>query len=108
MADSDRPVLVQQEHRHRFADNVAAPDHDAFLAAHFDLRRTQQFHHPCRCAGQEFVVANHDFPDILRMERVHILFRGNGRNHSLFIKMPGQRKLNQDTVNVRLSVELVH
>ena len=77
-------ILMQQQHGHGFAHNVAAPQHHRPLAGQVRAGGMDQFHHPGRGAGQKTVVANHNSTHILRVEGVYILGRINTGNH-LFV-----------------------
>ena len=59
VADRDRRVGVQQQHRHRLADDVAAPDHDGVLAARVAADRLEHLHAAVGRAGLEARAADH-------------------------------------------------
>ena len=106
MADSDRAVSVQQQHSHRLADNVAAPDNHAFLAVNSNTRVVNKLHDTGRGTWQKVKVADHNPPDIDRMKRVNILFNCYCIDNRFFVKRLRQRKLHKNTVYVRPRVEI--
>ena len=108
MADGHRTVFMQQQHRHRLADNIAPADHHAGFARDAHPRRMQQLHHAGRRARQEGVIPDHDVADIRRMERIHVLERGDGLDDRLILNVRRQRELAEDPVDVAAAVEARH
>ena len=107
VADGDRAVAVQQQHGHRLADDVRTADHHALLALGVDAVFVDQLHHARGRAGDEVKVAHHDFADIDRMERVHVLFGVDRVDDRLLGDVVRHRQLAQDARDLRAPVQLV-
>ena len=107
MADRDRAVLVEQQHAHGLAYDIASADDNALPALYGDLVLAEHFHHSGRCAGQKIVLAEHDLADVDRVEGVDVLFGADPLDHRLVVKVLGQRKLDEDPVDVGLFVERI-
>ena len=108
MADGDGAVLVEQQHGHGLAHNVAAADDHAALALHGDVIGLQQLHDAGGGAGQEVVVPHHDFAYVVGVEGVHVLLGVDGLHHGALVQALGQGGLHQNAVDVLLVVEGVH
>ena len=106
MADRDRAVAVQEQHRHRLADDIAAADNDAAFAFDHNTGRADQLDDAGRRAGQERVVADHDPPHVVRVEGVDILARVDMLNHELFVQMLRQRGLHENAVDFFIRIQL--
>ena len=100
------PALLAQHGRHRFADNVAAAEHDDFRAFRFHAGADQQFHDARRCAGAKARrIAEHEFADIYRMETVHVLRRQHAGINFDFGNLFRQRSLHEDAVQAGIGIQ---
>lgn len=54
------------------------------------------------------IVANHDLPNIVGVEGVHILLGVDGLHHRSLVQALGQGGLNQDAMDILFVVKLVH
>ena len=89
MTDRDRRVrslpFLAQQRGHRFADNVAAAEHDDFRAFGFHTRTHQQFYDTRRCAGPKTGrVTEHQLADVQWMKTVHIFLRQHSGENNRF------------------------
>ena len=85
MTNRHRCIGVQQQHRHRFAHDIAAPDYYRMFAAkvsHTDV--FQHFHAARRRAAHKSRLANHQRADVLGMKTVDVLAHRNRFQHMLF------------------------
>ena len=76
------------------------------LSADGDAVLPQHLHDARRGAGQEHRVADHQPPHIVGVEAVHILIRCNGIQHGILVQMGRQGQLAQNTVYLRVPVQL--
>ncbi len=65
----------------------------------------EHFHYARGCAGQEIVLAEHDFADVHRMKSIDVLFGINRLYNRLVIEVLRQRKLYENAVDVLFGVE---
>ena len=108
MADRHRGVAVQQQHRQRLADDVAAADDDRLPALDLDAFAVEQLHHTGRRARGERRRLLHEAAHVARMESVDVLRRIDGLEDPPLgvVPHPGrQRRLHQDAVRLRVGVE---
>ena len=78
VANSDgairRTALLAEHRSHRFADDVAAPEHDDFRAFGLHTGTHEQFHDARRGAGLEAgFIAEHELADIDGMKAIDVL-----------------------------------
>jgi hypothetical protein len=66
-------VLLQQQQRHRLADDVAAADHDRLGAGELDARALEQVDDSIGRAGLEALRADDQPADVDRVEAVDVL-----------------------------------
>ena len=71
-----------------------------------DARRAQQLHHARRGARQIPRLPLHKAANVLRVECVHVLLRGDGLEHAALADPLRQRQLHEDAVDVRAAVQL--
>ena len=101
MADGDRGVAVQQQHRHRLPDDVAAADHHSVLTADRNLLALEQLDDTGGRAGDELGTILREQPDALGTKSIHVLVGRDGVEHALLgAGAHGfrQRGLHQDAV----------
>ena len=92
---------MQQQKRHRFADDVAASDDHRPLSADFDPGPLQQLDDAQRGARDEPGSILHEQPDVDGMEPINILVRPDRVEHLPFGVRPHrfrQRGLDEDAV----------
>ena len=67
----------------------------------------QQRHHAAGCARAKARLAQGQFPDVERVESIHVLDRANAIGDGRLIDVGRQRQLHQDAVDVRILVQVV-
>ena len=105
VAQDHRGVLLQQEGRHRLADDVAAAHHRGGLPCRRDAAAGQKFHDPRRRAGHERRPPQQEAPHVEGVEAVHVLGRVDLLEQVLGVQLRGERQLQQDPVDRRVLVE---
>ena len=65
----------------------------------------EHFHYACGCAGQKIILAEHYLAHIYCVKCINVLFGVNCFDYCLVVKVLRKRKLNENTVDVRLFVE---
>jgi hypothetical protein len=108
VADRDRGVAREQEHRHRLSDDVAAPDDDRPLALRVDAVVVEHHHHPERRAGAHDALAEQEIADVPGMEAVDIEARVDRVEDLALVDVVRQRQLDEDAVDARVRVQLRH
>ena len=101
MAHRHRGVAVQQQERHRLADDVAAAEHHRPLARDLNLLALEHLDHARRRARHQLRPVLHQQADALGGKAVHVLAHGDGVEHLLRRARPHglrQRRLHQDAV----------
>src|SRR5712691_9225211 len=101
MTDGDRRVAMQEQQRHRLADDVAASNHDRVTSADWNLLAVEQLDDAGRCARHEHRAFLHEETDIDRRQPVDILPGRNRIEHALLgigAHRFGQRRLHEDAV----------
>ena len=107
MDHGDRGMMLEQQKGHGFPDDRTAANDDGFFA--FEVV-TDLLEHPqdtLRGARQKTGVAGQKTAEILRMQAVHVFLRINGLQDPLAIQVWGQRELDQDAVDIVLSIEVL-
>ena len=94
-------LLVQQQLRHRLADDVGAADDDGALAREIAEAVLQQHEAAERRARHQALAAGREPPGIDDMEAVDILGRIDGVEDRLGIDLLRQRQLDEDAVDRR-------
>ena len=107
MRDADGAALPQQQLRHGFAHDVAAPDDHGIFSGQSPGELILEHHQATqgRARGQGARIAIGQSAGIHRVKTVHVLGRIDGFDHPLRADMPGQRQLHQDTVDRRIVVQ---
>ena len=101
VADRHRRVPLQQQHRHRLPDDLAAADHHRVRARHRDAAPHEQLDDAGRRARHQPRAPLHQPADVHRVEAVHVLGRIDRVEHLLRGPAPhrrGKRRLHQDAV----------
>src|SRR6266480_2284895 len=100
MANGDRCVSLQQQLRHRTADDLASSNYTCVRSAQFDLMMIQKLDDSSRSTRHKHRPAHSQLTDIYRMKAVNIFCRINRLNDNGFVNCPRQRQLHQNAVNV--------
>ena len=111
MADRHRRVPLQQQHRHRLPDNLAAADHHRVRTRHRDAAPDEQLDDAGRRARHEARAPLHEPADVGRMEAVHVLVGIDRVEHALRgapAHRRGQRRLHEDAVVLGAGVQPRH
>ena len=106
VADGDSSPGVDQQQRHRLADDVGATDDNRFLAAQINMAFFKHFHHAIRRTGNETRIALRQRTDVFSVEAIDILINRNRFEHGFFIEVFGQRQLHQNAVDIGIGVQL--
>ena len=78
------------------------------LALCLDMIPLQQFQNTGRCSRNETWQTDRHTSDIDRMETIHILAVIDSLDYFLFRNMFRQRKLNDETIHIRIVVQFIH
>ena len=111
MTDSNGRIALQEEQRHRLADDLGSADDDRVLAGDRLACAIEQFDDARRGAGLEDRPPLHEQADVVRMKPVDVLGGIDGVEHLLgpvFSDGGRKRRLNQDAVALRIGVERSH
>ena len=101
MTDDNRGVAMQQQHGHRLAHDLAAPDDHGSRSGDGNAAAPEHLDHSGRRAGSKQRAALHEAADIDRMKAVDVLGRVEGIEHPLrraTSHRARQRRLDQDSV----------
>src|SRR5512138_561028 len=109
MAYGDRGIAVQQQQRHRFADDIAASDDNGVPAGNRDLLSIEQLDDARGRAGDQNRAFLHEHSDVDRRQSVDVLLWRDGIEDALV--GPGthrlrQRRLNEDAVMRIAAIQL--
>jgi hypothetical protein len=107
VADGDGGVRVRQQHGDWLADDVAASYNHGFLPGDFDAGAREDLHAAGGGARHQAGALRGEVADVHGMEAIHIFFRRDFEQHALGIDLLGERKLDEDAVNVVARVEFV-
>ena len=99
-------VFVQQQDRHGLAHNVAAAHDDGVLTGDGNVAALENLDHARRRAGRERRAAGKQAARIDGMKSVHVFRRIDRIQQTLGVDVRGQRKLDQDAVDLVARVEL--
>ena len=102
---------MQQQQRHRFADDVAPADDDRVLPGERDPLALEQLDAAERRARHERRPFLDQPADIFRMKPVDVLCGIDGVEHALLRTRPhrrGQRRLHEDRVDAIVRIERAH
>ena len=90
MAHRHGGVPVQQKHRYRLADDIAAANDHGMFSGDIDAAAVQQLDDPRRRACNQIGAILHQSPDILRGDAVNILRRIDHVEHLLHGRTPSE------------------
>ena len=97
---------MEQEHGHRFTDDVAAPDDDGVLTGDRNVVTPENLNDAVGRAGAQAGASGREQADVERMETVDIFFGRDGEQDALRIDVRRQRKLYENAIDVRRVVEV--
>lgn len=66
------PVFLQQQHCHRFTNNIASANYNTLFATDVYAGAGDEFHNASWCAGQKIIVTNHNLSYIDRVECIYL------------------------------------
>ena len=89
MADSDRGILVEQQHGDGFPHDVTAAHHYRVLPLYGNAAALQDLNASCRGAGHQARTLCGKIADVHGMEAIHIFFGGNRKQHLFGIHLGG-------------------
>ena len=89
------------------SDDVRSSHDDDLCTVNLCAGPNQKPLDPCWRAGKIIRLTDHQFSHIDRMEPIHILFRIDGVEDFGFIDVLGQWKLNQNAVDLGISLILI-
>ncbi len=106
VADGDRGVAaapsLHQQGRQRLAHDVAAPAYRHVGAVGVVAVAYQQFDDAGGGAGREVGAALEQLAQVVGMDAVNVLVRGDGFDYAVLVNPARQRELHQDAVNSRV------
>ena len=105
VAQRDRCVLVQQQQADWLAHDFAASDHDGIRTLERDAIALQDFQAAERGTRSRTRIVSQQASAVGRVQSVDVLVRIDGDRDDRGINGLGQRKLNQNAVNTRISVQ---
>ena len=107
VADRHGCVAAQEKHGNRDAHDVAATNHHSVLSSNLHVVAVEQLDAALWCAGYEerITTLHGKFADVQGVEAVHVLLDGNGVQDALFVDVLGERKLHEDSVDIRIRVQ---
>ena len=108
MAYGDCAVLPQQQQRHRFSDNIAAPDYNTVFSGNLNSRTFQKLDNPQRGAGDIALAADAERTDIFLVKSIHVLFRRDCLNHFPLVNLFRKRKLDKNPVYLVIRIQPLH
>src|SRR3954467_3788507 len=94
-------MAVQQQERHRLADDVASSDDDGAAPRNGDAGPFEELDDTRGCTGYEMRAILHEPANVDRMESVNVLVRTDRIEYLAFRVRPhrrGQGRLHQDAV----------
>ena len=106
VADRDRRVRLEQQHRGRAADDLAAADHDGVLARRVDVVGGQELHAARRRRGDVERRAEIEVPRVHGVKAVDVLAGASRVRHARLVHVRGERQLHEDAVDLVVGVEL--
>ena len=104
VAHGDGGVPLQEQQRHRLADDIAAADHYRVPAGNRNFFLFEQVNDAGRGAGDESPGTQQQCARTVDMEAINVLCRSNRLEDTRFIQMRGQRQLHKHSVNARIRV----
>ena len=100
-------VLTKKKKRHRLAYDVTSAKHNTLFSLDVDVIVSKKIHNACRSARQEIVVTDKYLTYVRRMEGIYILLGRDSVNDIVLANMLGERKLDENAINLLVCVELI-
>ena len=98
---------MQEEQRHRLADDVAAPDHDGPGALERHVVLLEQGHDPHGSGSDVRRPAQRELAEVQRMEPVDVLPRVDRTEHTRLVDLVRERQLDEKTIDRVVRVQLL-
>ena len=108
MADGERGVALEQQERHRLADQVAGSDDDGTRPLEIHSGRVDEAHDAERRARPQAGAAAHQQRLIHRVQAVDVFGGIDGVENRGGVDVRRQRQLHQDTVDILARIQLLH
>jgi hypothetical protein len=100
VADGDGGILVQQQHGHGLAYNVAAAHHHRMFASDGQIVAFENLDNAGGSAGRKSLASGLQAAGVDRMKSVHILLGSHGVKQRLGVNVRGKRQLDEDSIDV--------
>ncbi len=100
VTNSDGRIFLEQKHRYRFADNVAAAQDDGVLSGDRQFAALQNLDHAGRGARDERRLSRLQLAHVDGMKAVHIFGRADRFEQQFGVHLRRQRQLDKDAVDV--------
>src|SRR5689334_13460831 len=98
--------MSAQQNAHWPSDYIASADHNRMFSFCIDMEMEKQKHYSMWGSRNKTFHALNHFSDIDRMKPIYVFVRIDGFDHLFFGNMFGQWKLNENSVNIRITVQL--
>ena len=108
MANSHGGVVIDQQHRHRLTDNIAASDNHSFLPSNRNIAALENLNDSRRSTRNQPRSLGGKQSNIDRMKPIHILTRIHRHQYSFRINLRRQRKLHQNPINLVPLIQIRH
>ena len=106
MGQRDGGVPLEQQHRHRLADDVRAAHHQRARSLQGSFGLVEQAEDSGRRAGPQPLAAGEERAGVDRAEAVHVFLRRERVEHRPGVDLSGQRQLHEHAVDRPVAVEL--
>ena len=99
---------MKKKHSLRLSNDIGASYYYAFFTAYFDSATLKKSHNACGSTGEEGVVAYHNFSYVFGVESINVFAGIDSHNNFVFVKMLGEGKLTENSVDLIVFVEFVN
>ena len=108
VADGHGSIALEEEHGDRNTDNVTTTNDNSILSGDFDVVAVQEFDATLRSARDKHrdTTLHSKLANVQGVETINILFNGDGIQDSFFVNMLRKRQLDQNAVNIGISVQI--
>jgi hypothetical protein len=109
VAESHGSIRSLEEIRNGFANNITSSKDDSTFSCDIDPRFFEEDHDTFRRAGNKVWFARSlcEFPDVESVEPIDVFKGRNSRRDDLFVDVLGQRKLDEDSVDRGIGIEVL-
>ena len=107
MTDGYGGAGIDQQHGRRFAHDIAAAHHHRFLSSNYNLTPPQDLDHARWCAGHQAGTLGREKPNVDRVKTVYIFCRIDREEHFFRIDLRGQRQLNEDSIDLVTTIQVM-